>query len=99
MLIGKSRLLSVLKKAAKASSADNTLIAAERGTRKTLRFSDGQIHQNVHEEEIVVWVKVACGGKIGVSSTCSLSHEAIMRAVESAITIAKSSAKGAAPAF
>jgi len=99
MLIGESKILSALRRAAKASRADDTLIAAERGTRKTLRFSQGYIHQNFHEEEIVVWVKVACGGKIGVSSTCSLSHEAVMKAIDSAMTIARCGAKGAAPAF
>ncbi len=99
MLLGESRILTALQKAARASSADSTLIAAQRSSRKTLRFSGGQIHQNFQEEEITVWVKVACGGQMGVSSTCSLRHKAILQAIRSAMTIAQASSKGAVPAF
>ncbi|MBI3317836.1 MAG: TldD/PmbA family protein [Candidatus Omnitrophica bacterium] len=99
MLLGESRILTALKKALKTSRADETLIAAQRGGRTTIRFARKQIHQNFHEEEVTVWVKVACGGRTGVATTCSLNHEALLRAVESALTIARLNARQAAPAF
>ncbi|MBI3322165.1 MAG: TldD/PmbA family protein [Candidatus Omnitrophica bacterium] len=99
MLLGEARLLDALRKAAKASAADQTLIAAQRGGQTTLRFSGGRIHQNFHEEDVTVWVKVAAGGRAGVSTTSSLRHDALMKAVESALHIARLSGKGTVPAF
>lgn len=93
MLLGEARALGALLKGAKASRADETLLAAQRGGRTTLRFADGRIHQNFHEEDVTVWVKAACGGQMGVATTCSLSREAIEKAVGSAITIAQVAAK------
>ena len=99
MLLGESRVVPSLQKAVKASSADETLIAAQRGGRTTLRFSGGRIHQNFHEEEVSVWVKVACEGRMGVATTCALSPEALRRAIETAMTIARINAKQVGPAF
>ncbi len=99
MLLGESRIVTALKKAVKASPADETLIAAQRGGRTTLRFAGGRIHQNFHEEEVSVWVKVACDGRMGVATTCSLSREALAKAIEIAVTIARINAKQAEPAF
>ena len=99
MLLGEARIVSALKRAVRESPADETLIAAQRGGRTTLRFAGGRIHQNFHEEEVSVWVKVACDGRMGVATTCALSHPALMRAIESAVTIARVAAKQVAPAF
>ena len=99
MLLGESRIITALKRAAKASPADETLIAAQRESFTTLRFAGERIHQNFQEEDVTVWVKVALGGRMGVATTCSLSHEALMRAVRSAATIAQVAAKQVAPAF
>ncbi len=98
-MLGESRTVSALLKGAKASRADETLLAAQRGGRTTLRFAGGRIHQNFHEEDVTVWVKAACGGQMGVSTTCSLSHEAMVKAINSAITIAQVAAKRIPPAF
>ncbi|MBI3616286.1 MAG: TldD/PmbA family protein [Candidatus Omnitrophica bacterium] len=99
MLLGESRIVTALRKAAKASPADETLIAAQRESFTTFRFAGERIHQNFQEEDVTVWIKVACGGRMGVATTCSLSHEALMRAIESAVTIARVTAKQVAPAF
>ena len=99
MLLGKSRIVDSLTKAARASRADNTLLAAQRGSRTTLRFAGKRIHQNFHEEEVTVWVKVACSGRIGISTTCSLGHDSVMRAIDSAMTIARVGAQKSAAAF
>ena len=99
MLLAESRIITALKKAVRASPADETLIAAQRGTRKTLRFAGGRIHQSFHEEEVPVWVKVACNGRMGIATTCSLSYAALRRAIDSAMTIARVAAKQLAPAF
>lgn len=73
MPFGRSQLLSALHRAAKASPADETLVAARRGGQTTLRFSGGQIYQNFHEEAVTVWIKVACGTQVGVATTSSLT--------------------------
>ncbi len=109
MLLGESRIVAALKKAARTSRADGTLIAVQRGSFTTLRFAQQRIHQNFQEEDVTVWVKVACGGRMGVATTCSLSHDALTRAIDSAVTIARvaaptrggsaSGGKQVAPAF
>ena len=99
MLLGRNRLLSALKKAAKASPADQTLLAAQRSSQTTLRFSGGQIHQNLQEEDLTLWVKVACGNRSGVATTSSLKPESLAKAVESAVAIAHLSGRQSAPSF
>lgn len=99
MLLGEARAGGPLRQAARSSRADETLLALQRSGETTLRFAHGRIHQNVHEEDISVWVKVACGGKAGVATTSSLRHEALLKAVESAMAIARLSGKHTAPAF
>ncbi|MBI3333434.1 MAG: TldD/PmbA family protein [Candidatus Omnitrophica bacterium] len=98
MLLGESRIVSALKRAAAASPADETLIAAQRESFTTLRFAGERIHQSFQEEEVTVWVKVAVRGRIGVATTCSLSHEALMKAIESAMTITRVAVKPTASA-
>ena len=107
MLLGKARLIEPLKKAARSSPADETLLAAQRTSQTTLRFAGGRIHQNLHEEDLTLWVKVAClpagqlvgGGRVGVSATSSLKQESLRRAIDSAVTIARLSGRQTAPAF
>lgn len=99
MLLGKARLLGALAKAAKASKADQTLIAAQRQGQTTLRFAQGRIHQNFHQEDVSVWVKVACQEQTGVAMTSSLKHDALLKAVDSGIQIAQLTGKQPAPAF
>ena len=92
MLLGESRLATALAQAAKRSPADETLLAAQRGSFTTLRFAGGKIHQNFHEEDITVWVKVAAAGRMGVATTCSIGRESLERAVAGAMTIVKMTA-------
>ena len=99
MLLGKSRLIDPLLRAAKSCRADRTLLAAQRGGQTTLRFANGQIHQNLHEEDLTVWVKVAVGGRAGVATTSSLRQSALEKALDAAIAIARLSGKATVPAF
>ncbi len=99
MLLGANRIVEALRKAAKQSPADETLLAIQRGGQTTLRFAAGRIHQCFHEEDVTVWVKVAAGGRMGVATTSSLKHEALMKAVESALHIARLSGKRLTAAF
>ena len=87
-LLGDARLLSVLRRAARASKADQTLIACQRGGQTTLRFANGRFHQNFHSESVDVWVKVACDGHVGVATTNAITPDALRRALEAAIAIA-----------
>ncbi len=99
MLLGKSRMVTVLKEAAKRSPADETLLTVQRGAKTTLRFAGGAIHQNFHEEDVTVWVKVAAEGRAGVATTSSLSDRALTCAIASALQIARLPSKQTAPAF
>lgn len=99
MLLGQTRLVEALRRAARASAADETLLAAQRVGQTTLRFSGGRIYQNFHEEDLTVWIKVACNGRVGVATTSSLRHEPILAAIRAAIGIAQLSGKQTAPAF
>ena len=99
MLLGESRILTAPRRATKAPAADETLICLERGSAATLRFAGGKIHQNFHEENLSICVKVACAGRTGISTTCSISHESLMRAIRTATTIARVAAKQVPPAF
>ena len=99
MLLGQTRLAEALRKAARASPADETLLAAQRSAQTTLRFSGGRIHQNFHEEDLTVWIKVACGGRVGVATTSSLRHEPLTAAIRAAIGIAQLSGKQSTPSF
>ncbi len=99
MLLGESRIVDALRQAAKDSPADETLLAVQRGGQTTLRFANGRIHQNLHEEDLTVWVKVACAGRAGVATTSSLRQESLAKAVESAMAIARLSGKHIVPAF
>ena len=99
MLLGKARLAGALVRAAQRSRADQTLLAVQRGGQTTLRFAHERIHQNLHEEDLTVWVKVACGGRAGVATTSSLKQPSLEKAIEAAIAIAKLSGKTTVPAF
>src|SRR3989338_7135829 len=88
-LLGSSRLLGSLSAAARRARADQTLIACQRGGQTTLRFANGRFHQNFHAESVEVWVKAACDGHVGISTTNAVSPEALRHAVDAAITIAK----------
>lgn len=99
MLLGRARLVEVLAKAARSSPADETLLAAQRTGQTTLRFASGQIHQNLHEEDLTLWIKVAVNGQVGVSTTSSLKQEALVRAIDSAVAIAQLSGRQTVPSF
>lgn len=88
-LLGRARLMAALNAAVKSSKADHTLVACQRGGQTTLRFAHGRFHQTFHAENVDVWVKVACDGHVGVTTTDSLSPEAVRRAVQDAMAMAK----------
>lgn len=99
MLLGEAKILSALKEAARASPADQTLLAAQRGGQTTLRFAHGRIHQSFHEEDLIVWIKVSSGGRAGVATTSSLKSSALEKGIEAAMAIAQLSGKATPPAF
>lgn len=88
-LLGEARLVGVLAQAARRARADQALLACQRGVQTTLRFADGRVHQNFLSDAVTVWIKVACDGHLGVATTNAVSPEALRRAVEMAITIAR----------
>ncbi len=99
MLLGESRLIDSLKKTAQDSPADETLLAAQRTGQTTLRFANRQIHQNLHEEDLTIWVKVAIANRVGIATTSSLKRDALRKAVDAAVAIARLTGRQIAPSF
>lgn len=93
-LLGESRLLGILTRAARASKADRALIACQRGAHTTLRFAHGRVHQNFHSETVDVWIKVTCDSHVGVATTNAISPQALRWAMDAAAAMARVGRRG-----
>ncbi len=83
-MIGKDKVLTRLEEAVSASRCDQIemlLVAREAGC---TRFANSVVHQNVHEENVSVYIRVLEGGRIGLARIPSLAIEALGRGVEKA---------------
>ena len=56
---------------------------------KLTRFANNEIHQNVAERNVEVFVRVAIGKKVGTASGNSVDDDALRRLVEQATTVAR----------
>jgi len=55
---------------------------------KLTRFANNEVHQNVAERNVEVYVRVAIGKKVGSASTNGVDDDALRRVVEQATTVA-----------
>lgn len=92
-MIGKDKIQEALSKLIKKSPADQTQVCFTSTSTITSRFYNFKIHQNLNEEQISVYIKVACGSKLGVSVTSSLEIQNLKTALAQAIDIARLSRK------
>jgi predicted Zn-dependent protease len=87
----KEKLQALLRSALEASPADETELVAYVNSTSLTRFAKSVIHQNVREDNSNIFVRVAVGKRLGVTSTNQPTQEAIGRAIEKAIAMAKES--------
>ncbi|MCP4633036.1 MAG: TldD/PmbA family protein [candidate division Zixibacteria bacterium] len=87
-MIGKDKVLTVLKGVLDRSPAEQTE-AVFIGTSSGLtRYANSYIHQNVYESSTKIYFRTAVGQKLGVASTSSLEKEDLNRTLLSAYNIA-----------
>lgn len=85
----------VLEKTVKEKAADDLEFILIRGKEELTRFTFGHIHQNVAEENAVLYVRAWVEGKTGVAQTNDLSAEGIRRTVRLAVELARSQTRPA----
>lgn len=88
-MIGKSKVADILKKALKASKADETEAILMAEDSYLTRFANSYIHQNVSEHNQNLMVRAILGKKIGCASTNRVDEEGIKEVVKRAVEIAK----------
>ena len=82
-------LTALLEGTLQRSPADETELVARGYDSSLTRFAGSTIHQNVHEDDTSLIVRVVVGKRLGVVSTNRLEPEAVDKAVSRAIEIAK----------
>jgi predicted Zn-dependent protease len=84
-------LKALLEGVLERSPADETELVARGYDSALTRFAGSTIHQNVHEDDTSVIVRVVTGKRIGVVSTNRLDEASVDSAVARAMEIAKQS--------
>lgn len=85
----------VLEEVPRLRLADELEVLVLRGREELTRFTFGHIHQNVAEEDAVVYVRAWVEGKTGVAQTNEVSLEGLRRAAEEAVKLARAQTKPA----
>jgi predicted Zn-dependent protease len=88
-------LEGLLEKAVRERVADDLEFIVIRGREELTRFTFNHIHQNVAEEDTVLFVRAWVEGKTGVAQTNDLSQEGIRRTVREAVELARAQTKPA----
>lgn len=88
-MIGKEQARELARLAIEHSRADQTEVVLLGGDTGLTRFSNSYIHQNVHESDVEIRVRVVFGKRTGVASTNNLAPEAIRGAVDEASRMAR----------
>ncbi len=84
-----------LEQAVREKVADELELILIRGREELTRFTHGHIHQNVAEEDAVLYVRAWVDGKTGVAQTNDLSEGGIRRVMAEAAGIARAQSKPA----
>ena len=88
-MIGKNKVVELLKKAISRSRADQTEILLMGGRSYLTGFANNYIHRNVGSEDYTVNVRVAFGKKIGAATVHGFSEEIIEKALKDAELVAE----------
>ncbi|MGD9047464.1 MAG: TldD/PmbA family protein, partial [Anaerolineae bacterium] len=88
-MLGEQRTKQITDTILAQSTADQTEVVILANDQYLTRFANSTIHQNVAETNTEVRIRVVRGSRVGVATTNSLDVEALTKALESALSIAK----------
>lgn len=88
-MLDKSRAAEIFSRIKKHSSADEVEALIYGGRSALTRFANNTIHQNVAEENYVVSVRTAFGGRTARATTNKLDDESLRRVVQASESLAK----------
>jgi predicted Zn-dependent protease len=88
-MLGRKRIEELAQSILAQSPADQTEVLVMAEDNALTRFANSAIHQNVAERDAAVRVRVVLGSRVGVASTNSLERDALARALETALGIAR----------
>jgi PmbA protein len=88
-MLDKNKAAVIFERIRKHSTADEVEVLFSGGKTALTRFANNTIHQNVAEENYVVSVRTAFGGRTARSTTNKLDDESLKRAVQSSEKLAK----------
>jgi len=88
-MLSQNQAADIFERIKKHSTADEVEVLCSGGTSALTRFANNIIHQNVAEENYVVSVRTAFGGRTARSTTNKLDDESLKRVVQSSERLAK----------
>jgi PmbA protein len=88
-MLGKKRIRGITDELLRKSTADQTEVVIVTKDEALTRFANSTIHQNVAETDNEVRIRVVLGTRVGVATTNDLAPEALDRALESDLAIAR----------
>jgi PmbA protein len=88
-MLNQSKAADIFERIQKYSTADEVEVLFSGGKSALTRFANNIIHQNVAEENYVVSVRTAFGGRTARSTTNKLDEESLKRVVQSSERLAK----------
>jgi len=88
-MLDKDKAGDIFQRIKKHSTADETEVLFYGGKSALTRFANNTIHQNVAEENYVVSVRTAFGGRTARATTNKFDDESLKRAVQSSESLAK----------
>ena len=94
-MIGRVEAEKLLKRVLLASPADETEAVLWGLEEQLTRFANNEIHQHVAEANCYILVRVANGKRVGVGATNDLTDTGLERAIEVAVSAAKTAPEDA----
>src|SRR5579872_4626248 len=88
-MLNKDQAAEIFERIRKASTADEVEALIYGGHSALTRFANNTIHQNVAEENAVVSVRTAFGGRTARATTNKLDDESLRQVVKSSEALAK----------
>jgi PmbA protein len=88
-MLTREQAADIFDRIRKLSSADEVEVLFSGGTFALTRFANNTIHQNVAEENHIVSVRTAFGGRTARATTNKFDDDSLRRAVESSEALAK----------
>ena len=89
-MLGEAKALDILKKLVSLVEADQAEAIITAGSSGLTRFANSSIHQNVFENDNVIFLRVAKGKRLGVASSNLLDVESLRQLAAKATDIADS---------